>query len=378
MAAALIVLIGAWVYGYVNSGSEVLPLVKNVLPGAEQVEQRGEVFVGYRSDSRAEIVGYAGTAASSGYGGPVEILVGINPAGEILGVQVVDHKETPGFFRRLREENFLSQFPGEGYQDSLTIGEDIDAASGATISSEAVARALKKEVRTLAADELGADVPAERRPIQVGGPEIVLVGLFISGYVGHRSRNRTAKKWVRRLTLLTGAVALGFVYNKPLTIANVTSLLAGYWPDWHSHLYWFLLLGGILFVTSAQGKNPYCSWFCPFGAVQEGLGQLAGAKLVRPRRLQRYLTWSHRGLAFTAITLGLAFRQPGAVSYEPFGTLFDLTGTWPQWVLLGLVLLGSLIMYRPFCTYLCPLDPVVDYIGEIRRWAQDVWRNAKR
>ncbi len=204
------------------------------------------------------------------------------------------------------------------------------------------------------------------------------MGLFVSGYVGHRARNGKTKKWIRRGTLVTGAIVLGFMYNKPLTIANVVSLLAGYWPTWYNHLYWFLLLGGILFVTSAQGKNPYCSWFCPFAAVQEGLGQLGGAKLVRPRRLRHILTWVHRGLAFAAVALGLAFRQPGVVSYEPFGTLFDFTGTWPQWILLALVLVGSLVMYRPFCTYLCPLRPVVDYIGEIRRWGQRLWRKASR
>jgi polyferredoxin len=67
----------------------------------------------------------------------------------------------------------------------------------------------------------------------------------------------------------------------------------------------------------------------------------------------------------------LAFRQPAAASYEPFGTLFDLTGSWPQWVLLVLVLLASLVIHRPFCNYLCPLDPVVGYIGEIRRWVKE-------
>jgi polyferredoxin len=39
--------------------------------------------------------------------------------------------------------------------------------------------------------------------------------------------------------------------------------------------------------------------------------------------------------------------------------------------------LASLIIYRPFCSYLCPLDPVVDFIGELRRWVREVgqrWR----
>ncbi|MFP3854765.1 MAG: hypothetical protein ACLFWD_10795 [Anaerolineales bacterium] len=68
---------------------------------------------------------------------------------------------------------------------------------------------------------------------------------------------------------------------------------------------------------------------------------------------------------------------PGAASFEPFGTLFDQTGTTAQWILLVLIILGSLVMYRPFCTFICPLDPVVDYIGEGRRWFRDEWRKRR-
>lgn len=39
------------------------------------------------------------------------------------------------------------------------------------------------------------------------------------------------------------------------------------------------------------------------------------------------LLWLQRGLALTAIVMGLALRQPSVGSYEPFATLFDLRGT---------------------------------------------------
>jgi polyferredoxin len=60
-------------------------------------------------------------------------------------------------------------------------------------------------------------------------------------------------------------------------------------------------------------------------------------------------------------------------TYEPFETIFDLSGTTVQWILLIIVVLASFIIYRPFCSYLCPLDPVVDFIAEMRRWVQEVW-----
>lgn len=374
----LAVLVASWLYGYFIGDRDVAPRVPNVLPGATRIERSGDIFIGYAEGGNPSgLVGYAGTGQATGYAGPIKVLVGVNTAGEIIGVEIVESRETPGFFRRLPEAGFFQQFLGKDYRDDLRLARDLDAASGATISSEAVARAIREQARSLAAGPLDAQVPASPEPIRFGAPEALLIGLYVVGYMGHRLRKPNTKKWVRRATLIAGAIGLGFVYNKPLTLANIVSLLAGYWPDWHTNLYWFLLLGGILLVTTAQGKNPYCSWFCPFGAVQEGLGRLGGAKVFRPRRLHRRLQWLQRGLALSAIVLGLALRQPGPVSFEPFGTLFDQQGSTAQWILLVIVLLTSLVIMRPFCTYLCPLDPVVEYIGEGRRWVQRAVREAR-
>jgi polyferredoxin len=134
-----------------------------------------------------------------------------------------------------------------------------------------------------------------------------------------------------------------------------------------------LLLGGVVLATLMRGKNPYCSWFCPFGAVQECLASVGGAKPYRPVRFYARLKWLQRGLAFAAITLGLALRQPAATSYEPFGTLFSLSGGFFPWMLLVIILFSSLIIRRPFCSYLCPIDPVIELIGRLRGWLLEQW-----
>jgi NosR/NirI family transcriptional regulator, nitrous oxide reductase regulator len=69
----------------------------------------------------------------------------------------------------------------------------------------------------------------------------------------------------------------------------------------------------------------------------------------------------------------LALRRPGVASYEPFATLFDFRGTAVAWIFLALVVFASLITYRPFCNYLCPIDPVVDMIAAVRRWLKEGW-----
>lgn len=90
----------------------------------------------WRVDSNGETVGYCVDVITAGFGGDLELMVGYTAEGSILGVQVIAHSETPGLGERVKEDSFLSQF--EGLTGNLTLGEDVDALSGATISSRAV------------------------------------------------------------------------------------------------------------------------------------------------------------------------------------------------------------------------------------------------
>ncbi|HML20307.1 MAG TPA: 4Fe-4S binding protein [Aggregatilinea sp.] len=291
----------------------------------------------------------------------------------MVGVQVIEQHETPGFFDWLREDGYFNRFLGYTGSEPLQLGRDVDAVTGATLSSEAVALAIERAVNTLHSTQITGSTG-----IVFGWPEVTLIALFASGFFTSRSRNSKAKRWIRLGMLGVGVVMLGFILNKPLTLAHFTAFLSGYWPDWHTHLYWYLLFGGVVLATFARGRNPYCSWFCPFGGVQECLGAIGGAQIYRPQPFYPRFKQLQRGLALAAILLGLALRQPAATSYEPFGTLFAMTGGFFPWMFLVLILFSSLIIRRPFCTYLCPIDPVIEFIGRIRGWTLTRWTKKQR
>ena len=371
LVATVALVVAAWIYGYFASGTDVAPLVPELIPGTAEVQTENQLFVAL--DENGDVLGYAALGSAPGYGGPIDMLVAIDPAGNIIGTQVVEQRESPGFFRLVTRSDLIEGYSGRQVTDALQLNQDLDAITGATVSAEGVAAAVRAATRQIADEALDVSLPVKEKPIEFGWPEIILLLLFASGYLTHKWHNRVWKKRARWGTLIAGMVFLGFVYTVPLTITMVISLLSGYWPDWHNNLYWYLLIGGILFVTTVDAKNPYCSWFCPFGAFQECVAAVSKAKLYRPRDLSDTLKWVQRGLALTAIVLGLALRQPGIASYEPFPTLFDLRGTAVQWLFLVLIILASLVTYRPFCNFLCPLDPVVDFIAAMRRWLKEGW-----
>jgi polyferredoxin len=134
-------------------------------------------------------------------------------------------------------------------------------------------------------------------------------------------------------------------------------------------------MSGMLFVFTVDNKNPYCQWFCPFGATQECFGLVGGAKIQTAGRFHGILKWVQRGLAWSAIFVALLLLNPGSTSYEVFGALFDLVGSNLQYLLLGIVLLASMFIRRPWCTYLCPLAPVMDLYRTFRMWVKESWRS---
>ncbi|HZK02420.1 MAG TPA: RnfABCDGE type electron transport complex subunit G [Anaerovoracaceae bacterium] len=88
--------------------------------------------------------GYVFTAIDKGFGGEVIVMTGIDENGEITGVKVTSHSETPGLGTKAMTVDYLSQYRG---QVSITRTNEsdkvqIDAVTGATVSSEAIFRAV--------------------------------------------------------------------------------------------------------------------------------------------------------------------------------------------------------------------------------------------
>ena len=227
----------AWLIGYFSSGTAAEQFVPDVLAVSVRVEARGYLFLGYGEDGK--LIGYAAVGHSQGYGGPIEMLVGLDPDGEITGVKIITQRETPGFFKLIIEKNFFKQYSGKNYRDELQLDKDLDAVSGATVSAEGIASSARAAVRLIARQGLNISMPPEQRPIQFGIPEVTLLGLYAAGYFGHKYQSGVWKRRIRWGTLLTGMIVLGFIYTAPLTIAQIIALLTGYWPDWHNNLYWY-------------------------------------------------------------------------------------------------------------------------------------------
>ncbi|WP_462325568.1 FMN-binding protein [Desulfoplanes sp.] len=379
--AAIVCIIIAGIIGYTRSSNGIEPALKRAVPAAERFERLDEsTFAAYDGHASETFLCYVSIGTASGYGGPLDMAVATDLNGTITGLAVVDHKETPRWFERVRDSGFMETLLGKSYADSFALGDDVDGVSGATYTSRAMARAALQGSRSIAGAQLDFSVPPKPvEKIHFGTLEMVLIAFFAIGFIARR-RSFKYTKQVRWISMVTSMILLGFIFTEPLTISHINKLLLGFWPDWQTHIYYYLLIFGVLLALTIDNKNPYCMWFCPFGAAQECMGLIGGARLPKKTSYRTWLTWAQRGLALTAIIVALLFRNPGLSSYEVFGTLFDLDGTIIAFLLLGLVLFTAMFIKRPWCNFLCPIPPIEGFIKLLRRRIKNQWtrlRNQK-
>lgn len=129
--------------------------LSEVFPFANFVERDGY----HVAEKDNQILGYAAIAEGRGFGGRIKLVVGIDNENRVERVVVISHTETPGLGSRIAEEGFLGQFKKKDLGDLklMVDGGEIDAVTGATISSRAVTDAVRKKVRELI-EMLGAAV----------------------------------------------------------------------------------------------------------------------------------------------------------------------------------------------------------------------------
>lgn len=102
--------------------------------------------------------GFAITAQAKGYSSQVPMAVAFDDEGVITNVIGMDNAETPGLGTKVKDAAFTDQFIGRA-AEPMTL-DDIDAITGATISSKAALAALNEAIeayRTTAGD---ASAPA--------------------------------------------------------------------------------------------------------------------------------------------------------------------------------------------------------------------------
>lgn len=129
-----------------NRESELQQKMQTLLPGSTTFTQ--EPYDGEDANIQLVYKGESGFVVGTrvyGYAGEIFMLIGVDSEGSVTGLQVRNMEETYGLgAKALTDWEFLAQFLGK--EGDAEIGTNVDALTGATVTSKAIARSVNSAV----------------------------------------------------------------------------------------------------------------------------------------------------------------------------------------------------------------------------------------
>lgn len=129
-----------------NRQAELQAKMQTLLPGSTNFAEEnytGEdnnICLVYKGET-----GYVIATETAGYAGPIRMLIGVHNDGYVTGLQVRQMEETFGLgAEALSDWEFLAQFLRT--EGDAAVGENIDAITGATVTSKAITRSINSAV----------------------------------------------------------------------------------------------------------------------------------------------------------------------------------------------------------------------------------------
>lgn len=216
---------------------------------------------------------------------------------------------------------------------------------------------------------------------------IIIFALFLSAIIfimvfrEKLSKNRRSAKIIRNIVLLISFVYAGLILKAQPTTTNIVIILNSL-KEMEFPLGLFLLEPFIflsfLFIAITVvlwGRGVFCGWLCPYGALLELLNKVydrvfpkfrPGIPVMVNRRLiyLKYIVF----IIIAGVSLYSFMLSEYLTEVEPFRTfVLKLRRDWYFVAYFLLITLGSVLIYRAFCRYLCPLGAALAIPSFLRR-----------
>lgn len=288
----------------------------------------------------------------TGYAGPTPVTLTVED-GIIVSVRADKNNETPEFFSAV-ETLLLPQWEGMTVDEALTA--DIDVVSGATMSSEAVIKTVRMELRRYDNAQAGADADAPFGSLRsslktVCAMAVILMACIVPLFV--RSRR------YRTVQLILNVVVLGLwsgtFLSYSLMVNTLSNMIDGGITTGGITLIMTLLLVIPAFIYPLFGrKRHYCSYVCPMGSLQELAGKCVRRKQSVNPRLMRRLNMLREVLWAVLMLLMWSGVWFDWMNYELF-VAFIFSQASPVLIAVAVMfVILSCFVPRPYCHFVCP------------------------
>ncbi len=137
----------------VLASAESFEKIEGIDEKIQSDEKFSPIKEAYKGIKGGSFAGYVFITETKGYGGSMEITVGLDEKGALTGVNIGANTETPGLGSKSKDAPFITQFKDFVPAEALKVikgkkskPEEVEAISGATITSAAVTKAVQAAV----------------------------------------------------------------------------------------------------------------------------------------------------------------------------------------------------------------------------------------
>ncbi|MEL7499160.1 MAG: FMN-binding protein [Planctomycetota bacterium] len=353
------------------------PQVENVrllFPAANRIEASSQTGSWSVHDPSGGKIGTVITTTPvadhlAGYQGPTATLIGLDMDGRCTGLAVDQTYDNDPYARYLNDDySFLGFYTGKRLEELAELDpekHEIDGVSGATMTTQAVAKAIPLVAKWQLENQQPSALPPKSsanvsqvatRSLLSYWADGVTILLTIIGLAFSFSRLKHWKR-VRIGFQIVLIVVLGFYSGHLVSQAQ----LAG----WASHGVAWRVAPGLACLTLAallvpifSKQQTYCQHLCPLGAIQ----QLTRNRLPWRFKLPRWLALIPGMLLIAVVAISVIGIPFNLASLEPFdGFAFRVSG----WASISILVVGvavSLFTPMAFCRFGCPTGLMLNFL----------------
>ena len=326
---------------------------KKIFKTAGTFEKTGDECVFNVSDASGKMLGrvlYAKPDETSvaGFGGNLRVVVGISPDGKIAGVELGENYESVGFIERVREEGFFKKWNGLSVEEAAKA--DVDTVSGATMSTTAIKSMVALNLSKFGGMETAAN-QQDATPLWLRIAVFVILAYSLFAFFFPQ---KTAKFRIFHLLVLIAIP--GFIGGYALSMESFKNWLS----SGNIALVPAVILGCALILPIIFGRNFYCSFVCPFGAMQELFGRIPLPKKELPAKFMKVVS-VFKVVLLAAVYVLMVFKiLTDLTVFEPFSAFKFEAAELPSLVIAASFLVVSLFINRPWCRLFCPTGTLLN------------------
>ncbi|MBN2790322.1 MAG: 4Fe-4S binding protein [Candidatus Delongbacteria bacterium] len=294
-----------------------------------------------------------------GYGGNIPVAIIADTDENILGLGLLNNRETPAWISGLQNVKFFDSWNGKNIEELKD--HKVDVISGATITTRSVIKMIDKRISIFTGQtEYISGVNKNEISFLDHNVSIVLYLILILSITAIFVNKLNKYKFIIQILSI---IFFGIISGNFISMYFLESLSIHGLSIFTTYITLFLLAVSVL-IPLVFNKHLYCRYICPFGNTQALLGKLPIKKIKLNGKIIKLLRTIRLLIFISIIIIVSTTLKINLSEVEPFTIFLFSSATMTVMIGSGVIFIVSLFVKKPWCLYLCPTGQFFDLLKD--------------